>query len=154
MSGCDGTLEHCQMRNDLKAVVREAILEEQETMQPTRCAGHQELFREVTEVRRDILHLTEKLDEYVRRKDEEDKAQSAEILNLKLHGAEISQQNATDVVALKHDVSCLKGQHKTDEAVEHWYDSRLAQLGIVCMIMLGLVGTAFEAYRFWKEIWP
>lgn len=151
---CDGTIEHCRIRNDLKAVVKEAILEEQDTMEPTRCAGHQELFREVTEVRRDILHLTERLEEYIKRKDREDKAQSAEIMDLKLHGAEISQQNATDIVTLKQDVSDLKGQHKTDEAVDHWYDSRLAQLGIVCAILLGLLGTAFEVVRFAKEIWP
>lgn len=155
MSGtCDGTIEHCQLRDDLKEVVRQALTEEQETMQPLRCAGHQELFREVTEARSDIKHLSEKFDQYMQRKDREDSDQEAQILDLRLHGAEISQQNARDIVELKGKVACAEKTASGAEAVDHWYDNKLAQAGIVCMILFGALGIAFETIRFVRDMWP
>jgi hypothetical protein len=123
-------------------------------MQPLRCLGHQELFREVTEARSDIRHLSEKVDGYMQRKDRDDSEQDARILDLRLHGAEISQQNARDIILLKSKVECAEKTSAGEEAIGHWCDSRLAQLGIICMIAFGLLGVAFEAVRFIKEVWP
>jgi len=154
MSECDGSIEHCKMKGDLKEVVKQALLEEQDTMQPLRCKGHQELFREVTEARSDIRHLSEKVDQYMQRKDKADSDQDALILDLRLHGAGISQQNAADIVALDGRLSCVEKLSSGESAVEHWYDNRLAQLGIVCMILFGVLGVAFEIYRFVREVLP
>lgn len=153
-AACDGTVEHCQFKDSVRAVIKEALAEEQMAMQPARCAGHQELLKEVTEARSDIRHLVERLDEYMTRKDRTEAELSAQVLDLRLHGAEISRQNAADIVLLISRMEKVEQHCKTEAVVEkeekknvQWWDNAILKWTAIITVALVLASTVLEYYR-------
>jgi hypothetical protein len=149
--GCDGTIERCPYRQEIGSVIREAMNESQQTMQSARCAGHQDLFREVTETRGDIRHLAEKFDDYMARKDKEDDIKSALIEDLRMHGAQISQQNAGDVVLLKERMDKVESHCKGEAAIGKWQSNGIVLWGVILGALLGVLGFALDV---WRIVWP